>query len=150
VRRDIAAMTDRELVSRAECDLAAMTPERIIELEQKASLVTAYAGRVRDAIRKHVVDHGDVVANGIRLTIAIEERRQLDPLKAFPVLESAGFGDAEFSECVEIRPSKVDSIVAKRAPRGKGAAKVRELKAQLEEAGATSVKQIQKLTTRRA
>jgi hypothetical protein len=150
VRRDIAVMTDRELVGHAECELALMAPEHIIELEQKASLVTAYAARVRDAIRKHVADNGDVVANGVRLTIAEEERRHLDPIKAWPVLESAGFGDEEFAQCVELRPSKVDNIVAKRMPRGKGAGAVRDIRAKLAAAGAVGTTTKKKLTTRRA
>jgi hypothetical protein len=150
VRRDIAVMTDRDLVSRAECEIELMAPEQIVELEQKASLVTAFAGRVRDAIRRHVTEHGDIVANGVRLTLTTEERRQIDPLKAWPVLEAVGFGDEEFASCVEIRASKMDKIVAERAGRGKGAPAVRALRAKLDDAGAVGTREIKKLSTRRA
>jgi len=149
-RRDIAVLTDRNVVGRAECELTLMSPGEIVELERKASLVTNYAGRVRDAIRKHVIDHGDVVADGVRLTIATEQRREIDPLKAWPVLESTGFTDEEFAQCVEIRASKMDKAVAAKAGRGKGAKAIRELKAKLENADAIGVREIKKLSARRA
>lgn len=130
--------------------LAAMTPADIVQLYQRASLVGNVADKVRDALREHVKHVGPVEANGQRLEIAIEERRELDPMAAWPVLEGAGFGDAEFAQVLKISASETEKLVAARAGRGRGAAAVRELKAALDNAGAVKLNQISKLTLRRA
>lgn len=150
VRRDVAAMSDQELVERAENALETMTAEEKIELLRKADMVAGYAERVRKAIKADVLENGDVVANGVRLTIDTEQRRDIDSLAAWPVLEAAGFGDEEFARCIDIRVSKAEKLVAERAGRGKGAAAVRELSAALQSAGAISVREIQKLSAKRA
>lgn len=150
IRRDIAALSDQELVERAEAGLATMPDADIVELFRKADVVTRYADRVKDAIKARVLEHGDVVANGVRLTIDTEERRQLVPLKAWPVLESAGFEDPDFAACVDIRISKAEKVAAQKAGRGKGAAAVRALKEKLEAADAVEVKEVRKLVQKRA
>lgn len=150
VRRDVAALSDRNLVGRAECEIELMSPEEIVELLRKADLVSDYAGRVRDAIKAHVQRHGDIVADGVRLTIDVEHQRKVSPLPAWPVLEAAGFNDEDFAACMDLRVSKVEKRVAEKAGRGKGAAAVRQLSADLEAAGAISLKEIQKLTQKRA
>lgn len=150
VRRDVAAMTDRALVARAECEIELMSPGEIIEMVRKASLVASLAGRVRDAVREHVRRHGDIVADGVRLTLEQENRRELDPLKSWPVLEANGFGDEDFAAVIDLRVSRVEKRVAECAGRGKGAAMVRKLRAELEEAGAVSVKTTEKLKEKRS
>lgn len=150
VRRDVAAMSDQELVESAENALETMTAEEKVELLRKADMVAGYAERVRKAIKADVLENGDVVANGVRLTIDTEQRRDIDSLAAWPVLEAAGFGDEEFARCIDIRVSKAEKLVAERAGRGKGAAAVRELSAALQSAGAISVREIQKLSAKRA
>ena len=97
-----------------------------------------------------VAAHGDIVANGVRLTIATEERREVDTLKAWPVLEAAGFGDQEFAACVEIHVSDAERLVAKRAGRGHGAGAVRDLNEKLTAADAVHTREIKKLAQRRA
>jgi hypothetical protein len=150
VRRDVAAMSDRELVARAECELELMEPDQIVGLLAKADLVADYAERVRSAIKKHVLTHGDIVANGVRLTIETEEQRKLAPAAAWPVLEAAGFSDDDFARVLDLKITRVEKVVAEKAGRGKGAAAVRRLSKELEEAGAIELKEVKKLARKRA
>lgn len=150
VRRDVAAIADRDLVGRAECEIELMTAEEIVDVFSKADTVARYAQRVRDAIKARVLSHGDIVANGVRLTIATEKRRDVDAARAWPVLEQQGFVDEDFVEVIDLSASKIEKRVATKAPRGKGAAAVRGVTKALEDAGALSVREIQKLTQKRA
>lgn len=150
VRRDVAAMSDRELVARAECELELMEPDQIVDLLAKADLVADYAERVRSAIKKHVLTHGDIVANGVRLTIETEEQRKLAPAAAWPVLEAAGFGDEDFARVIDMKITRVEKVVAEKAGRGEGAAAIRRLSKELEEAGAIELKEVKKLARKRA
>lgn len=150
VRRDVSVIADKAIVYRAEAELDSMTADEKVDLFEKATLVVKYAERVRDAIKKHVVSRGDIVAHGVRLTLDVEERRELDPQTAWPVLEEAGFNDAEFAQCIDIRVSKAEQVVAKRAGKGFGAGAVRALREKLEASGAVHVKEITKLVQKRA
>lgn len=150
VRRDIAALVDTDLVSRAETELARMTDAEKVELFRKAELVVDFAARVRDAIRRYVEKNGDVVADGVRLTMQPEERRTIDPMKAWPLLVAAGFTDEDFAEVMTLGPSKIDALIRQKAGKGNGAAAVRKLDAELREAGAVTTKTINKLTEKRA
>jgi hypothetical protein len=149
VRRAVGAFLDPSAGEMAD-SLATMPPETLVELAERAKVVGGLAERVRTALREHVMAHGDVVGGGSRLTIETQNKRKLDPEKTWPVLEGMGFRDAEFCECVSISMSDVESIVANRAGRGKGAAAKRALKEQLEAAGAISTTEIRKLVTMRA
>lgn len=149
-RRDVAAIADKTLVARAESEISTMTAEEIVDIFEKASTVERYAKRVRDAIRKQVESGGDIVADGKRLTLQTEERRSVDAEKAWPVLEAAGFEDADFAAAMTLSASKCESVVAKKAGRGKGAAAVRDLKAKLDAAAAIEIRTIKKLVSRRA
>lgn len=149
-RRDVAALNDRELVERAENELSQMTAEQILDLHRKVVMVSSYCERVHAAIKEHVAKHGDVVADGKRLTIETQERRQLDPLAAWPVLEAAGFDDEDFARCVDLRISRVEKVVAEKAGRGNGAAAVRKVAKELESAEAVERKQTHKLVQKRA
>lgn len=145
VRRDVAMLLDVD----AAAAIAAMPPAQLIELHRKASLVGRLADRVRDAIKAHVVASGDVESEDARLTIAVEERRTLDPAAAWPVLEAEGFGDEDFGAVVELRVSKVEKRVAEKAGRGKGAGAVRALSARLADAGAVKTREVHKLVEKR-
>lgn len=146
VRRDIAAVLGQVEVP----DLALMAPGDVIALAEQSAAVEKLACRVRDAIRLHVLDHGDIEANGQRLTIQTEERRELNPLKAWPLLDQAGFTDEDFAGVVKLSHAGVNKRIAQKAGRGKGAAAVRAFAEQLDRAGAVSVREIHKLVTRRA
>lgn len=145
MRRDVAAVADKALVARAETELASMRPEEILDVYRKAKRVSGMAARINEAIRNHVLKHGDIDAGSHRLTVDVEHRRELDPLKAWPVLDEAGFDDEDFAAAVKLSVTKVEKRIASKAVRGKGAAAVRKLKAALEEADAVSVKETPKL-----
>lgn len=149
VRRDVAAISDRLTVARAESELGLMAPSEIIELHRKADLVKRYADRVDDAIKAHVLAHGDVLGDGVRLTIETNARRELDPVVAWPVLEAMGFADMDFADCMDLRISRVEKRVAQKAGRGNGAAAVRELTTKLDEAEAITMKETHYLKERR-
>lgn len=149
-RRDVAVIADKSTVALAEAELALMKPADIVELHRKAALVSSYADRVLAAVKAHVEASGPVIGDGIVLQIAEENRRELDPLKAWPVLEAAGFDDADFANVVKLSISKVEKRVAQKADKGKGAAAVRELSAALAKAEAVEINQVKKLAVRRA
>lgn len=152
IRRDVAAIRDIETVSRAETELGLMKPADIVELLRKAEIVASYALRVRDAIKEHVQKHGDVVANGVRLSIETQEQRQLVPLAAWPVLEQAGFTDEDFAACIDMRISRVEKRAAEKAKaeQRNAAAAVRTIQKQLAEADAVTTRTVEKLTQKRA
>lgn len=149
VRRDIAAVADKSLVARVECDLASMPAAEIVSVLQKADIVEKYAKRVRDAIRHYVEVNGDVVADGVRLTVVSEERRELDPLKAWPVLEAQGFGDEEMARVMRLSISEVEQVVRERTPRGQKKEAVEQLTEKLAASGAIARSTIQKLKEQR-
>lgn len=151
VRRDVAAIADNDLVAQVEDEaaLATMAPEQIVDLLAKADVVVKHAERVRSAIRLHVMRTGDIVASGKRLTLQHEERRSLETMSAFPVLEQR-LDDAEMAQVIDISVSRAEELVKAKAGKGKGAGAVRELKAALEEAGAVRTGVVTKLVTRRS
>jgi hypothetical protein len=149
VRRDVVAIADKALVARAESEIELMTPAEIIDLYRKAELVVKYAERARAAIKAHVERHGDVVADGTRLTITTEHRREVDPLEAWPVLEALGLTDDDFARVIEIRLSRLEKLIQERALRGKKAEAVRQLGALLQAAGAITRNETRKLQERR-
>ena len=150
LRRDVAILSDRALAERAETELALMAPSDIVELQAKADLVSKLSARVLGAIKQHIESNGDIVADGVRLTLDERSTRQLDTAKTWPILEAHGFSDKEFARVVNLRLSEINSIIAKQAGRGKGAAAVRELSSELEGAGAVSTKTSKILARKRA
>lgn len=150
VRRDVAAMTDVELADRLESTLSLMRPEAIVELHRKADSVIDTATRVRSAIKAHVLARGDVVSDGVRLTIETQARRELRPEITWPLLEDEGFESKDFAACIDFHITRVEKVVATSAGRGKGAAAVRKLIAKLDGAGAIEIKEQQILRAKRA
>lgn len=151
VRRDVEAFSDKMSAAVAEDEdaLQAMPAETVIELLVRADRVRLYAERVRDAIREHVMKHGEVAGNGYKLVLQHEERRGLDTRAAWPVLESV-IDDEQMPDVIELKISKVEDIVAKAAGKGKGAAAKRKLQEALDEAGAIKTSVTTKLVVRRA
>jgi hypothetical protein len=145
VRRSVEAFVP----GNAADQLATMTPDQVISLLDTAKLVERYAKAAQQVVRDLVVATGDVVGSGHRLTLEATHPREIDPLKAFPVLESLGFGDPELAQCVDVSLSKAEDIVRKRAPRGNGAAAVRDLDAALDTAGAVTRKTSYRLVQKR-
>ena len=149
-RRDVAIVADRNVLSRVETELAMMSDADKLQIYEIASTVYNYADRIRKAMKAHVMQHGDVVADGKRLTITEQERRVLDTIKAWPIIEESEFTNEEIGEFVELKVSKLESAVAKRAGRGNGAAAIRSLRAKLDELDALTIKTSPRLTPTRA
>lgn len=151
IRRDVAAIGDESLIESLEDEsaIAMMAPDAIIALLGKADLVSKLAERVRTAVRQHVQRHGDIVGTEQRLTMQPEERRRLNVVDAFTVLEAEGFGDEEWGVVLDFSLPKTERIVATRAGKGKGAGAVRALRAKLEQANAIQKESVAKLVTRR-
>ena len=147
LRRDVAALLDTDRVS---IDLANMPPRQIVSLYKQASVVSKLAENVREAIKAHVdASGGELAADEGRLVIQREQRASLDVIKAWPVLEAAGFGDEEFAAVVDIGAGRVRDLVAKKAGKGRGAGAVRAINAALEEADAIRTEQFKKLVVKR-
>lgn len=146
-RHDVAAIRDNDVDA---LDLAKLTPQERIDLVVLAREVEKKAQRVVKRLRQAVIENGDVIAEEQRLTLQHDEERTVDVVKAFPILAEAwGFGDDEFGQVLRIAISEAESIIAKRAPSRKGAAHVREFRAQLEAAGAVTKSTTTKLIVRR-
>ena len=79
-----------------------------------------------------------------------EERRSLEPLAAFPVLQEHGFDDPEMAEVMDLSLSKAEKIVGSKAGKGKGAGAIRALRAALEAGAAIKVSTVSKLVVKRA
>ena len=76
-------------------------------------------------------------------------RRELDPQKAWGVLDGIGFTESDFAAVIKMPISKVEKRVGEMAGRGNGAAAKRDLAAKLELAGAITINEVQKLEERR-
>lgn len=148
-RRDVAAMTDRELVYRAENEIALMSPAEIVELHRKAATVNRYCERIHEAIKAHVERVGDVEANGLRLTVETQEKRALNVMQAWPVLEKNGFGDEEMARVIDLRLGRIEELVRERTPKGEKAHAVRKLIDELKRAGAIETSENQILKEKR-
>jgi hypothetical protein len=150
VRRDLAALTDPDLMARVDGDLAKMAPAEIVDIFEKADFVLRFAERARAAIKRHVELTGDVVGAGRRLTVVTETRRDVDPTLAWPILDLEGFTDEDFAAVMTMSASKIEKLVATKAGRGNGAKAIRELAVKLEQARAIDRREIKKLQSKRA
>lgn len=150
IRRDVAAISDRSLVSRVECDLATMSDSEKIEVLRKADLVVHFAKRVREAVKAHVEANGDLIADGVRLTLVEQPSRELDPLKAWPILEELAFKDEDLARVMKLKISEIEQVIRDRAPRGEKASAVLKLGQLLEAAGAVTKTTTKRLTEKRA
>jgi hypothetical protein len=153
MRRDLAIVTDRNLVGYAEDGetLDTWTNEAKIDLVEKARVASHLIERVLGALKADVVKNGGEISDGKRrLVMVTEQRRSLDPIKAFPVLTAAGFDDEDMAQVISMSASKAESVVRDKSQKGKGAAAVRELQSTLEAAGAIRVSEFSKMIQRRA
>ncbi len=149
IRRDVAAISDRSLLARVECELATMAPSEIVEVLRKADLVVHFAARVRDAVRAHVEEHGDIVSDGVRLTVTEQCGRELDPLKAWPILEQLEFADEDLARVMKLKISEIEEVIRERAPRGEKKHAVLKLGQLLEASGAVTKTTTKRLTEKR-
>lgn len=150
MRADLAILLDCDVEQLgAESSLATAEPDRVLEVTERLARFAKMDARWRAAVRAHVERHGDIVGASHRLTLQQSEKRRLDVINTFPVLEAAGFDAEDFAQVIEISASQAEKIVAKRAEKRKGAAAVRELQAQLEAADAVKTSTITSLVVRR-
>jgi hypothetical protein len=153
-RRDLAIIADQDLPGQLEdretiAELVRRDPDRAVALVEKARALTKQADRVIEAIKAEVLRSGDVEGEAKRLTLQRTEKRHLDVLQTFPVLEDLEFDDNERAEVISISVSKAESVVAKRAGKGSGAQAVRDFNAKLAKAGAISTSTSVSLVVRR-
>lgn len=152
-RRDFAIVADRDLPGRIEDgptlrEMIQREPETIVALLERADLAAKVAERVRAAIKEEVLRAGDIVGGGKRLTLQRKERRHLNVLQAFPILQEK-LEDSEMAEVIDISLAKAEKIVGEKAGKGKGAAARRELTTELAKAGAIETSTTVSLIVRR-
>lgn len=151
IRRDVAVVADKALVARVETELRLMDAAEIVAVFQKADLVVKFAERVRKAIKAHIEENGDIVADGVRLSIVEENRREVDPLKAFPVLtEQLDFQDEDLARVMKLSISKIEEVVRERAPKGEKGREAKKLGDLLDKAGAITTDTVTKLKETRS
>jgi hypothetical protein len=153
-RRDLAIIADKDLPGHLEdaetiAELVRKDPDRAVALVEKARALVKQAERVVDAIKAEVLRSGDVEGEAKRLTLLRTEKRHLDVLQAFPVLESESFDDSDLAEVISISVSKAETLIAKRAGKGSGAQAVREFQDKLAKAGAIHTSTSTSLVVRR-
>jgi hypothetical protein len=153
-RRDMAILLDQDLPGQLEdtetiAELIRRDPAQIVALVEKARAVSKQADRVVDAIKAEVLRSGDIVGADKRLTLLKSEKRHLDVIQAFPVLQEEGFDDGDMAEVISISVSKAETLIAKRAGKGSGAAAVRAFDDKLAKAGAISTSTSTSLVVRR-
>jgi len=154
-RRDMAVLLDQDLPGRLEDaetirELARSQPQQVVALLEIARRAEKQAGRVIAAIKSEVERDGPVVGDEKRLELQTTEKRHLNVLQAFPVLQQeAGFQDEDLAEVISISLSKAETLVAKRAGKGNGAKAVRELGDKLAKAGAIETSTSASLVVRR-
>lgn len=152
-RRDFAIVADRDLPGRIEDgptlrEMIQREPEKIVALLERADLAAKVAERVRAAIKEEVIRAGDIVGGGKRLTLQRKERRHLNVLQAFPILQEK-LEDPEMAEVIDISLPKASELIGKKAGKGNGARAKRELEAELVHAGAIETSTTTSLVVRR-
>lgn len=138
-KRDIAILGEPSLAEQISVNLVDVPPQQIVALYRKAKLVEGLARSFTEAVRTHLatakeLDSGD----GKALVLGEEERREVDALKAWPSLEKR-LTPEELATCIDVRISKVEEVVAKKAGKGKGAGAKRDLAAELDAAEAVKI-----------
>lgn len=152
-RRDFAIVADKDLPGRIEDgptlrEMIQHEPEKVVELLERADLAAKVADRVRAAIKEEVLRAGDIIGGGKRLTLQKKERRHLNVLQAFPILQGK-LEDPEMAEVIDISLPKAEKIVGDKAGKGNGARAKRELVAELAQAGAIETSTTVSLIVRR-
>lgn len=153
-RRDMAILMNEDLPGQLEDlttirELVRTQPQRTVELLEIARRAEKQAGRVVAAIKSVVEQDGPVIGTDKRLELQTTERRHLNVLQAFPLLQQEGFEDEDMAQVMSISLSKAETLVAKRAGKGNGAKAVRALDEKLAQAGAIETSVSANLVVRR-
>jgi hypothetical protein len=125
--------------------LAASTPSEKLALYPIANEVERLAKQLKEALGAEVKQHGPIVADGKRLGLVDDPSHVIDPVLAWPVLQEAGFKDADFGEVVKISKTALEAWASAHSPKGKAAGKSRDLRTALTVAGAWTIRLGQKL-----
>lgn len=126
-------------IDQIEHQLEHMPGQQIIELKRKAKMVREIAERAEAAITNLAIRKGEIVGEDAMLTVVNEPRRELDPIRTWPIVEALGFEEQDWAAVVKVSVSKLEDRVKNKAGRGNGAAAIRSLKQKLELAGAVEL-----------
>jgi hypothetical protein len=126
-------------INAIKSQLVMMPGQQIIELKRKAKMVRLIAEKAEEAIKEFVLLKGEIVGDDAMLTVCNEPRRELDPIRTWPVVEEYGFEQEDWAACTKVSVSKLEERVKRKAGHGNGAAAIRSLKQKLELAGAVDL-----------
>lgn len=132
--------------------LDGLPPNERVALFRQAKLVAALAESAKAAVRLNVIQNGGELDAGDGKVLKIVEepgKRVIDTEKAWPILEARLDDGSEIASVLDVSASRLDDLVAKKAGKGKGAGAKRDLRAELEAAGALTQGTTLKLTERR-
>ncbi len=132
-------------------DLTALSSVEIVGLYRAAKLVSKAAESAVASIRLHVIQNGPQDSGeGTSLQVVEESGgRDIDVAKAWDIVQKRLPDADQMAAVLKIKATDLDDAVAKAAGRGNGASAKRELAAELEAAGAVTMKRIQKLVEKR-
>lgn len=117
-------------------DVMALTPADAMRLRDVADRAEKMGAAVKAALRERVLSGGVVAGDGFALVPEPRVSRELDTLKAWDVLTAEGFVDEDWQAVLDVSLRAVEERVKAKAPRGKGAAAIRDINSKLEAAGA--------------
>lgn len=139
-QRDLAVLCGDEFAARLVNGLRDLPDSEIVRLRSRAKVIEKVIESLDLATRAIVRERGQLDSGEGQVLKFIEvEGREVDPLAAWPVLQSR-LTDDEIAARVKVSISQVEKLIAEKAGKGKGAAAIRELSKDLVSAGAVSVR----------
>lgn len=139
-RRDLAILQEQNVAEDVIAgNIKALDDVTLAGLLRKVNGLSKFFDTFGDVARAEIRSRGGSIdaGNGQEYRFLVTEPREIDTLKAWPVLQSR-MSDEELASCAKVSVSKAADIVKSHAAKGKGAAAVRELDAALEDAEAVS------------
>jgi len=132
-------------------DLTALSSVEVVGLYRLAKLVGKAAESMVASIRLHVIQNGPQDSGEGTALQVVEENggREIDVAKAWDVIQARLPEQDQMASILRISAAALDEAIATAAGRGNGASAKRALAAELEAAGAVTMKRIQKLTEKR-
>ena len=133
-RQDVAMFADGKVFELSTC-----TGPELCGHFRKIKMLQRFLDAAELNARMEISHRGEVDdgEGGLIRMVPTKGNREINPLLAWPIL-SARLTDAEMATVVDIGVGKMEAAVKAKAPKGKGAAAVRELSKALEAAGAIS------------
>lgn len=133
----------RAIQTTGEAAIDEMAPDAVIDLYNQASTVAALAKRVTEAIKTRAL-RGPIDGEKRRLVIVEEQRREIDTLLAWPVLQEHLSTEA-MARALDVRITRAEEAIRDAAPRGQAAQQIRDFKAALDSSGAVRLTTQQKI-----